>query len=203
MKISSPDVPRDAADLILRVAETNFELVMGGFAGNADILTSRGAESLLREKLLRAGASQTKLEGFFRLLDLTNLPDIRRAVLSEALDLQAVWRLRRRRRSRRFRKWLTSADVCSPRDLERMYVESLHHRTLMESLPVRVLRFGITSAVGSINALAGLTAGAADSFLLDKLCAGYRPKLFFEELRRLLPESNDRSGEKAETRRDR
>jgi hypothetical protein len=50
---------RDGIDLVLRVAEINFEIMMAHTYAQADLGTSVGAEALLRGKLARAGATPT------------------------------------------------------------------------------------------------------------------------------------------------
>ena len=73
----------DIADLVLRVAEINMEIVMAAQTQNADLFTSQGADKFLRQKLIRSKVPQKLLNGFFKLLDLTKTPDIRPAVEKE------------------------------------------------------------------------------------------------------------------------
>ncbi|MFH0343689.1 MAG: hypothetical protein ACHBNF_16545 [Chromatiales bacterium] len=176
-----------AADLVVRVAETNMEIVLADFAGGADLHVPMGADAILRHKLLRSGSTAVALEGFARLLELNGIPDIRVAVESGAISLPEIWKLRQRRVARRFREWL--ADAASSRDVERLYVESLGRTSLVQSLPARVVRFALTTAVGAANPVAGVAVSVIDSFFVDKYLAGYRPKLMLDEIRKLLPPS--------------
>jgi hypothetical protein len=177
----------NAADLVVRVAETNMEIVLADFAGGADLYVPRGAESILKHKLLRSGSAAIALEGFGRLLELNGLPDIRVAIESGSLSLPEIWKLRRKRVSKRFRKWLVDAEAKTPRDLERQYVKALSRTSLVQSLPARVVRFALTAAMGIAAPIAGLATGAVDNLFVDRYLAGYRPKLMFDEIRKLLP----------------
>lgn len=176
---------KDAVDLVLRVAEINMEILMSSQSDDADLFTSQGAELILTEKLARAGLDRSLLQGFIRLLELTDIPDIRAAVSSNALTLSDIWKIRQGTNARRFREWLREADPSDSRDLEKAYVQALGRSTLAESLPLRALRFALTTAVGILRPDIGLVAGAIDSFFVDKWLKGYSPKLFFDELQRL------------------
>ena len=56
--------------------------------------------------------------------------------------------------------------------------------TLADSLPLRTIRFAITSVAG-INPVIGLAVGAIDNFFVDKWLSGYSPKLLLDELSKL------------------
>ena len=176
---------KDPVDLVLRVAEINMELLMSSLAGEADLLTSQGAEKILAGKLKRAGASQTLLEGFVRLLDLNGIPDIEAAITAEILSLSDLLTLRAKAEAREFREWLRKADITDARELERLYVASLRNTPGVSSLPAKHLRFALTTAAGALNPLAGLGAGALDNYFVERWLAGYSPKVFFDELAKL------------------
>ena len=175
----------DGIDLILRVAEINLELAMGYFYDQADLGTSWGAETLLREKIKRFGATPQLLEQFQSLLDLENIPDIRPAVASGDLSLPEIWKIRQGKKARRFREWLRAAGPGDARDLERAYVAALGNPSHHSSLPVRVLRFVLTTAAGAVQPVLGALAGVTDSFFVDKWLAGYSPRLFLDQIRQL------------------
>jgi hypothetical protein len=175
---------KDAVDLVLRVAEINMEIVMATAAGNADFFTSEGSEDILANKLSRCKPDKSLLESFISLLELNSIPDIRHAVISNDVDLSKIWSLRKKRISSKFRNWLREADPQDSRDLEKAYVQVLGESTLADSLPIRSIRFAITSIAG-LNPIIGLVAGAVDNFFVDKWLSGYSPKLFLDELSKL------------------
>ncbi len=174
----------DAVDLVLCIAEINMEIVMATAAGNADIFTSEGADEILVKKLSRCKLDKSLLESFISLLELNNIPDIRYAVKSDDIDLSKIWSIREKKVSSNFRKWLRESNPQSGRDLEKAYVQVLGRNTLADTLPIRSIRFAITSIAG-LNPIIGLVAGFADNFFVDKWLSGYSPKLFFDELSKL------------------
>lgn len=182
----------DIADLVLRVAEINMEIVMAAQTQNADLFTSQGADNLLRQKLIRSKVPQKLLNGFFKVLDLTKTPDIRPAVEKEELTLSEIWKVRNSTKGKRFREWLREADTKSARDLEREYVEAISQNTLADSLPLRTMRFIITSLTGVLNPIVGLGTSVVDSFFLDKWLSGFSPKLFLDELQKLIVNKTSR-----------
>jgi len=189
---------RDSVDVVLRVSEINMELIMAYHNRGADLHTTTGADFLLEQKLLRAGVRPQLLDGFIRLLDLNNLTDIRPAVINRELGASKLWQIRQSRKGIQFREWLRRADAHDARELERAYVEALGHSTLTDSLPLRVVRLGLTTAAGMVlpgigGLIGGLAAGAADSFFVDKWLQGFSPKMFFDELQELVP-GKQRSG---------
>ena len=136
------------------------------------------------KKLTRYNVDRSILEGFINLLELHNIPDIRSAIISNDIDLSQIWRLRQRKVSSDFRKWLREADPQSISDLEKAYIRVIGKITQADSLPVRSLRFAITSIAG-LNPISGLIAGFVDNFFVDKWLSGYSPRLFFDELSNL------------------
>jgi len=176
---------KDAADLVLQIAEINFQIIMSTQSENADILTSEGSELILKNKLARAGINKTYIEGFFSLLDLNRIPNIDSAISKGLITLSDVWDIRQKNTSKKFRRWLKRADTKDARELERLYNDSLGMKPLIESLPFKTVRFVITTAVGTIEPISGVCMGAVDSFFIDKWLKGFSPKLFIDQLRKL------------------
>lgn len=174
----------DSIDLVLRIAEINMEIVMATAAGNVDIYASTGSEKVLTNKLARCNIDKALVEGFVSLLELNNVPDIGQAIISGDIELSNIWSLRQKKLSNKFRGWLREADPQSSRELEKAYVHALTKDTLADSLPLKTIRFAITSAAG-INPVIGLVAGVVDSFFVDKWLSGYSPKLLFDDLLKL------------------
>ena len=185
-RIFEPHVNDDPIDLILRVAETNEELEMALLAGGVDLLTSDLASRLLRSKLRRAGLTGAILGSFISLLELNRVPDIRPSVASGQTSFEEILKWRGKRRARQFRSWLANAGGHDARELERRFVASIPSKSLVSALPVRVLRFALTTAVAGLSLPIGLAAGAVDSLFVDRWLAGYNPKLFLDDLKKRL-----------------
>ena len=188
MKISHVGPIREPADVVLRVAEMNLAIFMASAAQQADLVVPNGAGLVMQSKLARAGIDGSISQNLIRLLELNKLPDPSFAVAADELSLEKIWELRQSRTSRRFRSWLRDVNAHDPRELERAYVESLGEISFVGSLPNRTLRFLLTAGIGAANPIIGLAAGAADTFALDRLTRGFRPKLFIDKFRSLLIE---------------
>jgi hypothetical protein len=186
LEVAGDGPVRNPADLVVRVAETNIEMYLAEVAGGTDLHVSKGAEKLLYQKIRRAGSPPVKTEGFSRLLEITNIPDVRVAVASRAITLRQIMKVRRSRRGRLFREWLVKADATTVQDLERQYRESVEQISVMESVPIRVIRVGLLTELGFPHPFIAAGAAVADSLFTEKYIRGYRPKLMFDELRKLL-----------------
>jgi hypothetical protein len=186
-QIATTGPPASLPQLAVQVAEANMDIVLAELAGGTDFYASRGTDAILKGKLLRAGCPPARCEGFIQLLKINGIPDIRPAVESGILSLSSLWKLRQSRKARRFREWLAKSDANSADDLLRIYRESLEETSLMESLPARVIRYGVLTAVGVLHPVIGAGAGLVDLLFTEKFIRGYRPKLMFNELSRLFP----------------
>ena len=185
MRVSGIEVINDPVDLLLRIAEVNIEIAISVQAQNADIYTSEKTEKILKSKIERCAGGHDVLDGFTRLLELTNAPDIESAIIRDSLSFDDILKVRSSKNGTMFREWLRMAKVEDARDLEKAYVASLQDVPLVNSLPVKALRFIITAAAGAIGPVTGIVAGVIDSFFVEKWLTGYAPKLFIDEMRNL------------------
>ena len=185
LKVLSSGGITEPAELVLHVAETNMALVMGRLYHNSDVWVPAGGELLLRSKLQRAKVAPAALENFISLLDLEGVPDPGAAVASGEKSFADILRIRGKRLSRRFRKWLRTADSGSARELERLYVSSLGRKSFYDKLPAQSLRFALTRAADAVLPGAGAGVELVDSFFVRGWVEGYSPKLFLDQLRKL------------------
>ena len=187
MQVAIEGPIQNPIDFVIKVGEANMEIFLAESVGGADFHASRGAELLLQSKLLHAGFPSAKVEGFVQLLTVNGIPDIRPAIESGSVSVPELWKVRQGRKARHFREWLTTIDAKTTSDFVRRYVESLGETSLMESVPARMIRFGITTALGLMNPLLGGGLGLTDTLFTEKYIRGYRPKLMFSELAKLFP----------------
>ena len=185
VRVSGIEVLNDPVDLVLRVAEVNFEIVMANQAYNADLYTSERIENLLKSKMKRSGIGTDVLNGFIRLLNITNVPNLEMAIESGNLGFEDLWEIRSSNNSSKFRAWLREAREEHGQDLGKAYVSTLESIPFIDSLPIKTIRFLITTCAGLIEPLTGLTTGVIDSFFVQKWLAGYSPRLFIDDLRKL------------------
>jgi hypothetical protein len=91
------------------------------------------------------------------------------------------------KKARRFRQFVDEADAPDS-DLLLEYLKRVSEDTWISSLPTKAIRFAILGVLGIISPLAiSLGAGAADNFLLERMCKGWKPNLFVDgELKQFL-----------------
>lgn len=177
---------RDTVDLVLKIAEINITLYMGLFLRESDLLMPAGVEPILKDKLVRDGLKVNNIDDFASLLELNNLPDLRVAMESELLTFSEIWKLRKKGNAKRFRRWIKKGSPKDARELEKMYVDNLKGKAFVNALPLRAIKFLVAAGVGLYDPSAGLTASAIDSFFVDKLVKGYNPRLFIDEIGKLI-----------------
>jgi hypothetical protein len=186
IRASVRDESPDAIDLVLRIAEVHRDLLMASDSGIADLYVPSGTEVIVTQKFGRLRSQNARSAGFLNILDLNNLPDIAVAITSGMLQMPDVWCLRQTREARAFRQWLQQATPSDGRDLERLYMSALNSSPRISSLPVRALRFLVTTAVGLADPLGGIVIDGVDSFLTERWLRGYSPKFFIDRYRDML-----------------
>jgi hypothetical protein len=154
----------------------------------AELVTTPLLSDLIRLKhfefLMRKTTSDNDLV-LFQDVALPNFPSIRDVVnsgersFSEMLDLIEE--------AKDFRSWIGSLQVDS--NLVAEYLKAATNKTWADRLPTKSVRFAIATGVGllgellaptGISTAIGVSAGATDTFLLDKIVKGWRPNQFIE-----------------------
>ena len=109
-------------------------------------------------------------EQFKRVVELCELPDIG---AQSRVDVKKLMEARKSAECIEFRRWLATAEELSDTEIRKMTSALRAKVSALASNKVgKVARFVVTTAVGlipGINALAGIAAGAVDSFLVDKI----------------------------------
>jgi hypothetical protein len=184
--------PQDAIDLTLSIAQLNIQIAMASSLEDCDLSTFDSAVRLLEGKLRRAGTKWINQE-LASAFELPGVPDVRRAVAEGRLDPSSLWAARQTSNAREFRKWLKAANVADGRELAHFYAHLLRERGLVETLPVKVLRWALLTAAAAVGArqagvlgeIAAAAAAGVDSIFLEKWISGWTPSLFIDELRQI------------------
>lgn len=185
--VFNPHVPPEKNDqpeirAVLRVVFENFLL---GVAGKAEVgeLTGDGSTlSILQAKGQRLGYSPHGRSAFAQIQQVSGVPDLGQAFASKQLSARQIVDLRQSRHAQSFRDWLAAGNPSSTaEDTLRRYVESVGKPSLVESLPVKLLRFATTTTWGALEPVSGGIVAAADSFLLSKWFPGKSPRLFMRQ----------------------
>lgn len=185
IRIFYQDKIRDPIDLLLQIAEINMILYFSTLIKDADLYVPDGAETLLKNKILRLGIKDNYLDNFIALLELKNIPNIGKAVQSGDFSLFDIWKIREKKHSKNFRKWLRKASKQDEKNIVKLYIESLENKPLIQSLPSKILKFAIVAISSVINPSLGLSIGVVDSFFVEQWLKGYSPRLFLDELQKI------------------
>lgn len=159
-----------------------------GAAFNSEVSTSALEAALglqaLEGVLSRSAAGEQNI-GQFVELTLENTYAIREAVNSGRVTFYEVLSLLEA--ADKFRQWV--AGVPDDKNLKRAYYQEVVKDSKFEKLPVKTSRWACFTAAGlgidllgagGVGTAAGMALGAADTFLLDKLIAGWKPNHFVE-----------------------
>jgi hypothetical protein len=183
-RVLSANHINNSVDLVLRVAEMNYELANSSTLPNCDLAISKGVVGLVGNKLTRLGFDINKIEKFVSVLNLEKVPDIRPGIEQGTLSISPILKLRRNLNSEKFRIWLHNTKSVTAREFEQAYMESISP-LISPSTPKRLFQMVVTGAAGALDTSAGGVVGAVENLYLNRLLAGYSPKYFIEDLRSL------------------
>lgn len=187
----------DEIEFVLRLAAINFETYLAHVADEADLTSSFDINILLAakvERILKKITPQVRaeelLKGLSEILELRNIPDISSVVAKGELTLNDISEIRSSKKAVAFRNWFHTNVADNPKEARQKYVDAIEKPELTNRLPIKSLRFLLTSGLGFIplvGQILGPVASSVDSFVLDKFISGYSPKFFIDELRARLP----------------
>lgn len=194
MVIYSPHTERnyDTSPEIWSVLRVAFENFLLGIASNANVVEITGDDSslaLLKAKGQRAGMAIEGAKAFTKIQQLNGIPDIGEAFYKKQITSEQLLDLRESKHSQAFRDWFGGDFSENADDIVNRYVDSLGKPGLIDSLPIKVLRFATTTAIGASNTIAGAASGALDNFLLSKWFPGRHPKLFLKHAKTIMLKS--------------
>lgn len=178
------DWQRDEIAVLVALAATNLELRLLQLAECSDGSTASPVGPLLAAKAERR-YGESASSGFAVLREIAGVPDLGESILQGTTTVEQLIRLRQSRNTEQFRGWFHENCRNDPVSTGREYAKLLEQVPAIRSLPARILRFIITTALGLIPGgnLVGTAAGAVDSFLLEGWFQGRSAKLFIDDLR--------------------
>ncbi|MGN6366236.1 hypothetical protein [Asticcacaulis taihuensis] len=202
VRMYAPEIQNDEApeiDSVLRVAFQNWIL---GIAGACDALEITGgplSQDVLNSKVKRYNLLGKGDQAFTEMQSISGVPDIGKGFAMDEISIQQIIKLRESKEAVQFRKWLERAPVGETvnETLER-FVASLGP-SLVDKLPLKILRFFVTTGAGLLLPIAGGTVGgpagalagraastslsAVNTFLFSKWFPRQSPKLFLQQLK--------------------
>jgi hypothetical protein len=141
---------------------------------------------LMEEKLgflARQLDPDAQQDRFDRVIELAGLPDVDPRPEIQDVDMGRLVEVVSSEEAQAFRRWLRRIDRLDDDEVEAEIhrIRDLVSRAL-HSGPGRGVRFLATSGIGAVNPIAGIGAGALDSFLVDKLVSEPGPTAFLSHL---------------------
>jgi hypothetical protein len=169
-------------------------LGVGGFNQRLEYMESYAAMTgfkagelpIMEEKLgflARQLDPEAQQERFQRVIELVGLPDVDANAEVQDVDIGRLLEIVAGDEAQAFRRWLRGID-----SLDNAAVEAEIHRIrdlvsrAVRSRPGKGVRFLTTTGIGIANPIAGVGAGALDSFLIDKLVPEPGPTAFLSQL---------------------
>jgi hypothetical protein len=173
----------------------NLEAYMAEEAGARDMATDRSYNQLLSAKAQRYTGGSIAQESFSELLRIENIPDVVTAIMSGEVSLSKVWEFRNTKTANEFRQWFDQVGPANPDALTNEYIKSLKSGGFLSDWKGKALRFIVLQAVGAslipvtsgVSFIVSMGISAVDSFLLDKIRLGFKPRYYIDELRNLFP----------------
>lgn len=193
--VFNPHVPVEKNDTqeiraVLHVVFENLLLGMSGHVQSSELTGDAPTFSVLQAKGQRLGFSPHGRSAFAQIQNISGVPDLGKAFGSKQISARQILDLRQSKHAQSFRDWLASGNPTATEDetLKR-YVETIGKSSLVESLPAKILRFAITTGLGTLEPTSGVIATAADTFLLSKWFPGSNPRLFMRQAKVVITNS--------------
>lgn len=166
---------------VLHAAFENFVLGLSTDIDVEEIAGDGNTLALIKAKGQRVGLDLEGKNAFSKIQEISGIPNIGEAFSKGVFTAEQLLDLRESKHSQAFRDWFISenSNETSQQIVER-YVNSIGKPSFIDRLPVKTLRFGITTGAGLINPVTGAISSAVDSFLLSKWFPGKSPKLFIK-----------------------
>jgi hypothetical protein len=191
VRVSGCDQPSadNPADYLLALAAANsdlFLLIANKFS--CSNISPHFAVGHFIDRKACATSEATNNSRFWTLLRINGVPDFSCADLSNGNNLSSLLAIAGGRKAQEFRNWFHSNEQLNESEVLREYVATLREVRWAERLPVKLLRFVTTTALGSIpivGPFVGAAADAFDTFVVDWLFRGKSPKFFIDELAQL------------------
>jgi hypothetical protein len=163
--------------------------------------------SLFSDSLENIETSGSAVHGFSELAKLENMPDLKALFPTLQEGLKKVAKLREKRKSQQFRRWL-STTTCGDKNITEEYLAAITEaKAPLDTKAGKSMKAMALASVGAalghavegavpgalLGGVAAQAAGPAvefaldllDEFLLDGLRKGWHPRMFFDDLRKL------------------
>lgn len=166
----------DVATILNQIQDARADLALASFYGG-DFVTSSMGSSLIQirhEEMLRRTDLNQQARQLFTEIVLPDTPSLAEVIDSGERSMDEFFSLLDR--AQKFKDWL--GGVNPDEGLIRTYLRDVSSEGWIQKLPAKSVRYVLSSAIGAANPIAGLLAGASDTFLVEKMFGGWRPSHF-------------------------
>ncbi|MCX9157547.1 hypothetical protein OPU71_15570 [Niveibacterium sp. 24ML] len=168
--------PLTIAHLLTNLLDARADLALAAFYGG-DFVTSSVTSSIIQVRhaeLLRRSKLNINARRAFTEVTLPDSPTV--AEVIDAGERSFDEFLVMLDRAERFKSWLKT--VSPDEGMIRSYMRDVTSEGWIQKLPAKSLRYLLTLALDATNPVVGVVAGFMDNFVVEKLCAGWRPNHF-------------------------
>lgn len=172
---------------VLNVAFENFLLRVGAYSEVTEITGDNTTLSIIKAKGQRLGFSLEGNRAFAQIQKIMGVPDIGTAFANKNISATQLLELRYSKHCQSLRDWFAEGALGEPaEDIVSKYVDSLGKPSWLDSIPSKLLRFAVTTGIGTIEPISGGVVSVIDNFLLSKWFPGSSPRLFLKQAKVML-----------------
>lgn len=180
----SPDPLVNPIDTLLSLTLYNSDLFLGKTLACTSISPSFPIGDVLRLKALREVGSA---EALWKLFGVNSVPDFSSVDLRDYDHFNSLHTATVGKKAKSFREWFHSQESWIEDDVIKEYISVLNDVAWTERLPIKALRFLVTTGLGLVPGYgqAAIAASALDALAFDKVFSKGSPKFFIDDLRQL------------------
>jgi len=175
------DPLRNISDTLLALTQYNSDLFLANRFGCQNISPFYPMGDLLEIKNSRIVNAIGHAENLWTLLEVNGVPDLSKFMLTQESNCSDLLKVCMNKNAAEFREWFHKNVELGEKEILREYLDVLKQVPAIQKLPLKSLRFIITTAAGFVPIL-GQIAGLFDSFIIEKLFKGQSPRFFIDDL---------------------
>lgn len=179
---STDEVILEESPYILRLAEINKTLLLANQIKVNNILIEGASKIILSQKLSPLIKNSTikyeTLDIYENLFKSKRIPDFTSLYRNKVISIEDFFKFQNGKQGKTFKKWNEKHRFDQNDILEEMLGSCKSSKNLYHKL----FRWAIPNAIGMVDTLGGMVASSIDSFIVDKIVAGWHPNLFLDNV---------------------
>jgi len=171
----------NVVDTLLMLVRYNADLFLSKKYNCENVSPFFPVGDLLAIKSKRMGLETSISDKLWNFLEVIGIPDFGQIDLHAGKNFVNFLRITSSKTAKDFRGWFHSRNSLNEKELLREYLAVLNEVPWIQRLPVKALRFAVTTTSGLIPGL-GQAVSLFDTFVVDRLFRGKSPKFFVDDL---------------------